>query len=255
MSALGVLAGVLATVVVLLLVFVQPRRGRARFLKLQQDVLTDPTARVAFYKRGIAAAWILSAIVLLIGLLAHAAGHDVGLPPASARSRSGAWGMTLTRSGAWGMTLEMLIVIPLSALLFRSRKAGIQRLLARQIGHLRAILPVSANERRVFVGVALTAGICEEIVFRWFGITYVRWVAPGSSNLTVIVLIGVVFGLAHYYQGRNGVLITGAAGGLFTWLTLASGSLIPAIVIHALIDLRIVALRELPEPDPSPLPV
>ena len=244
-NALGVLAGVLATVVVGLLVFVQPRRGRARFLKLQQDVLTDPTARIAFYKQSIAAAWILSAVVLLIGLLAHAAGHDVVLPPASASSRS----------GAWGLTLEMLIIIPLSALLFRSRKAGIQRLIARQIGHLRAILPVSVAERRVFVGVALTAGICEEIVFRWFGITYIRWVAPGSSNFTVIVLIGAVFGLAHYYQGRNGVLITGAAGALFTWLTLASGSLIPAIVIHALIDLRIVALRELPEPDPSPLPV
>ena len=241
---MGVLAGILATVVVALLIFVQPRRGRARFLKLQQDVLTDPTARVRFYRRGILAAWIMAAVVILIGLLASAAGHDVALPAGSAEARG----------GVWLLTVEMLLIIPLSALLFRSKKPWIQKVIARQIGHLRAMLPVTGDERRLFVAVALTAGICEEIVFRWFGITYIRWLAPESSNLTVIVIIGVMFGLAHYYQGRIGVLLTGGAGALFTALTLASGSLIPAIIIHALIDLRIVALRELPAPKPDPLP-
>lgn len=241
---MGVVAGTLATVVVALLVFVQPRRGRARFLKLQQDVLTDPTARVRFYRRGIVAAWIMTGIVVLIGALATVAGHDVALPPAGVESRS----------SVWLITIEMIVLLPISALLLRSRKPRIQRLVQRQIGHLRAMLPVTPVERRTFVGVALTAGICEEVVFRWFGITYVRWLVPGSSNLAVIIVIGVVFGLGHLYQGRIGVLMTGGAGALFTWLTLASGSLIPAILIHALIDLRILALRELPEPEPTPLP-
>ena len=241
---MGVVAGVLATVVVALLVFVQPRRGRARFLQLQIDVLTDPTARARYYRRGIVAAWIMTAVVVAIGLLADTAGHSVALPPP---------GSSEGRSGGWLITIEMAILLPLSALLLRSRKPAIQRLVERQIGHLRAILPATAAERKLFVGVAFTAGICEEVVFRWFGITYVRWLAPGSSDLLVIVAIGAVFGLAHFYQGKIGVLITGGAGALFTWLTLTTGSLIPAMIIHVLIDLRIVALRPLamapPEPD------
>ena len=186
-----------------------------------------------------AAAWIMTAIVVAIGLLARAAGHEVGLPPAASAS-----GNAL----GWTVTVEMLVLIPITALVMRSRKPGIQKFIRRQVGHLWAILPVSRQERTLFVGVALTAGICEEVVFRWFGITYVRWLAPESANLTVALVIGVVFGLGHYYQGKFGVLATGVAGAAFTMLTLSTGSLIPAIIIHALIDLRIVALREVPVP-------
>lgn len=234
---MGVLAGILATIVVVLLVFVQPRCGKARFLQLQRDVLVDPLARTRFYRRSIIAAWIMTAIVVAIGLLAKAAGHDIALPPyPSVASRDG---------GIW-ITIEFVILIPISALVLRSQKPRIVRLVQRQTRHLRALLPVSREERKLFVGVALTAGVCEEVVFRWFGITYIRWLAPESSDALVIAAIAVVFGLAHYYQGKLGVLMTGVAGALFTWLTLATGSLVPAIIIHALIDLRIVALRELP---------
>lgn len=240
---MGWLAGILATVVVGLLLFVQPRRGKRRFEQLQRDVLVDPTARVRYYRRSITAAWIMTGVVAAIGLLAKGAGHDLGLPPAGSDEGSGL---------GWTITIEAFILIPISALVLRSNKPRIQRIVRRQIGHLKALLPVTRDERLTFVGVSLTAGVCEEVVYRWFGITYVRWVAPGSSDLAVIVVIGLAFGFAHYYQGKLGVLMTGIAGAAFTWLTLATGSLIPAIVIHALIDLRIVALREVAEPDAEP---
>lgn len=242
---MGWLAGILATIVVGLLVVVQPRRGKARFLQLQRDVLVDPTARLRFYRRSIAAAWILTGVVALIGLLARAAGHDIGLPPAPSSD---------ARGGVWLITIEMLVLIPITAVVMRSRKPRIQKLVRRQIGHLKAMLPVTREERALFVGVALTAGICEEVVFRWFGITYVRWLAPGSSNAVVIAVIAIVFGLGHLYQGRLGVLVTGAAGAAFTAITLLSGSLLPAIVLHVLIDLRVAVLREITDLDPPPAP-
>jgi membrane protease YdiL (CAAX protease family) len=229
----------LATIVVGLLLFVQPRRGKRRYERLKVDVLVDPTARLRFYQRSIVAAWIMAGIVVLIGLLARQGGHDVGLPQPSSTEAS---------QLGWMVTIEALVLIPLTALVMRSTKPGVQRFIRRQIGHLWAILPVSREERTRFVGVAVTAGICEEVVYRWFGILYVRWLFPDSSNLTVIVVIGVAFGLAHYYQGRWGVLVTGLAGAAFTSLTLSTGSLVPAMIIHALIDLRIVALRAVPIP-------
>lgn len=240
---MGWLAGILATVVVGLIVFVQPRRGRRRFEQLKIDVLLDPTARLRWYRRSIATAWIMTGIVAVIGLLARGAGHDIGLPAATS-DEAGAQG--------WIISIEMLIVIPISALILRSEKPRIQRLVRRQIGHLWALLPQTADEKRRFIGVAITAGICEEVVFRWFGITYVRWLAPDASDALVIAVIGVVFGLGHLYQGKLGVVVTGLAGAGFTWLTLATGSLLPAILVHALVDLRIVALRPVPLPVPEP---
>lgn len=237
----GVVAGLLATVVVLLLLLVQPRRGRDRYEQLKVEVRTDPSARLRFYRVSIIGAWLMAAIVVGIGALASLAGHSVGLPPASSR---------LARGSAWLAAAELAVVLPLSLLILRSKRPKVQRLVQRQLRIVGALLPVTAEERKRFVAVAITAGICEEIVFRWFGITYVRWLAPGSSDAAVIVVIAVAFGLAHWYQGRWGVLGTGAAGALFTWLTLSSGSLLPAILVHALLDLRIVGLRPLPpEPD------
>jgi membrane protease YdiL (CAAX protease family) len=39
--------------------------------------------------------------------------------------------------------------------------------------------------------------------------------------------------------------LTGVVGAYLAWLTLSTGSLLPAIAVHALIDLRILALPNL----------
>jgi hypothetical protein len=44
--------------------------------------------------------------------------------------------------------------------------------------------------------------------------------------------------MAHAYQGIKGILATGIVGGLFTLVVLISGSLWPAIVLHALVDIE-----------------
>jgi len=61
------------------------------------------------------------------------------------------------------------------------------------------------------------------------------------------VVTAAAFGFAHLYQGTRGVLLTGLVGAYLAWLTLSTGSLLPAIVIHALIDLRVLALPDLDE--------
>jgi membrane protease YdiL (CAAX protease family) len=51
------------------------------------------------------------------------------------------------------------------------------------------------------------------------------------------VLTSVVFGILHGYQGLLGTVRTTLMGGTLAWGFLASGSLLPAIVAHTLIDL------------------
>ncbi len=103
------------------------------------------------------------------------------------------------------------------------------------------LLPGTRSERRWAGAVAVTAGVAEELVFRGLflalGIGLV-----GLSPLLAAILVSVVFGLAHVYQGAQGVLTTALLGGVLAAIVLNTESLLPAILLHVLIDLRSLLL-------------
>jgi membrane protease YdiL (CAAX protease family) len=101
------------------------------------------------------------------------------------------------------------------------------------LASLKSLLPQSPRELDAFMRVSVTAGICEELLYRgflpWFLATWMPfWLA--------MIVSGVIFGFGHLYQGTAGVLKTGALGILLGGLTLLSGSILPSIVVHVAID-------------------
>jgi membrane protease YdiL (CAAX protease family) len=114
--------------------------------------------------------------------------------------------------------------------------------LAVQLKPVAALLPRTAAERWVFALLALTAGICEEVLYRGFGLAALRWAAPGLGHPALIAITALAFGMAHLYQGGRGVALTGLAGAYFAWIAISTGSLVPVMVLHAILDLRILGL-------------
>ena len=99
--------------------------------------------------------------------------------------------------------------------------------------------------------VAITAGICEEIIFRGFLLRYLH-VFPWTLNLTLALLISsVIFGFHHLYQGAGGVAGTAIVGVLFGLLFVLTGSLLLPIIFHGAIDLRLLAVLRPPAETPS----
>lgn len=97
-----------------------------------------------------------------------------------------------------------------------------------------------------FGGVSLTAGFCEEFLFRGY---FIWALAPRLGWWGAATLSAVFFALWHAYQGWNGVLRTGIFGAFFTLVMAVFHSLWPAIALHALVDLGAgmmawLALRE-----------
>jgi len=236
-GAAGAIAGGLATVLAALIVFVQPVRGKRRYEQLRLDVEVDPTARTRFFRRSIVAQWIVVAVVAVIAALAAVDHFSFSLGPGD------------NPTMAWAATIELAVLLPVSILFIRSRRRKVAAFVARQAANVRVLLPVTRDEQRTFVGVALTAGICEEIVFRGFGILYLRWLWPAIPDAALVAIIAVVFGLGHYYQGVRGVLLIAIVGALFTGLTLQAGTLVPAMIVHTLIDLRVIAIPPLADQD------
>jgi membrane protease YdiL (CAAX protease family) len=111
--------------------------------------------------------------------------------------------------------------------------------------------PATWTERRWWVFVCISAGVCEETLFRGFLLHYLH-VFPWTLNLTLALLISsVVFGCNHFYQGAGGVAGTAIAGFLFGLLFLLTGNLLLPIIFHGVLDLRLLAILRPPADTPS----
>jgi CAAX protease family protein len=123
--------------------------------------------------------------------------------------------------------------------------------LQKQFGEAAAVLPHTRRELGGFVALSLSAGFCEEFVFRGF---LIAALSPMLGLWGAAALSLIVFALAHAYQGKRGIMTTGVIGGLMTLVVLGCQSLLPAIALHALIDIgqgwvAWLVLREMPNTD------
>ncbi len=102
-----------------------------------------------------------------------------------------------------------------------------------QLESLERLLPHTQRERKTFWLVSATAGICEETLYRGFLIWYF---AGWTGIIAAVILSSLLFGIGHIYLGRAYVPKTALAGLFFACLALASGSLLPAMLLHAAMD-------------------
>lgn len=116
------------------------------------------------------------------------------------------------------------------------RRAPAERLasLRGRFGSHAAMLPHTRGDLLWFIALAISAGICEELVFRGYLLSVVR---SAVGPWPAIIVSCLVFSVAHAYQGVGGIVRTGLIGAAFTAVVLGLGSLIPAIVAHALVDI------------------
>jgi len=88
----------------------------------------------------------------------------------------------------------------------------------------------------VWIAVASTAGICEELLYRGWLLNLIGN-AVGSVWAGLLVS-SIVFGLAHAYQGRNGIIGASVLGVVFGAVFVLSGTLILGQILHIAIDLN-----------------
>jgi uncharacterized protein len=128
----------------------------------------------------------------------------------------------------------LLVVYTVYAAAALVRDAEARASVRQQAGGFVGMLPHTRADLYGFVGVSLTAGFCEEFLFRGY---FIWALAPWLGWWGAAALSLPLFACAHAYQGWSGVVRVGVVGAFFTLVVAISGSLWPAIVLHALIDL------------------
>lgn len=181
-----------------------------------------PRVRRSVYAQAMGIQWLLTVVVLGLWVRLRRPWGSLGLVPHVT------WGLI-------GVGLGLVIVVMMVA---RQRRhaleddEALERLRGR-FRHVQRMLPTTPAELSAFYRLSITAGICEELLYRGYVIWYLShalsfWPAALASS--------VVFGLGHAYQGPRGMMLTGAVGMFMAGVYWVSGSLLAPMVLHAAMD-------------------
>jgi len=182
-----------------------------------------PNARVTSYRQIIILEWTAA-----IGMLVWWMVERRPVEPLFLTWQISGWRLfvaVLAAAGAAGILIQTKRTVKNPAELAKVRDA---------IGSLEIMVPRTAQEVTTFKVMAITAGVCEEIMYR--GVLQAVLASLFGWWLAVVIG-GVIFGLGHIYQGTVGFFKTGLLGMFMSVLTIFTGTLIPAILLHAVIDL------------------
>jgi membrane protease YdiL (CAAX protease family) len=139
----------------------------------------------------------------------------------------------------WRLALSIVIVLAALALmalqLWSVARLSVERRIAARpkLGALAFMMPRTHQDEAWFLALSVTAGFCEELLFRG----YLPWFfAPWLGTFGAMAFAVLLFGAGHAYQGRSGAVRAGIAGAVMALIVLVTGSLLPAMIFHALID-------------------
>ena len=182
-----------------------------------------PNARIRGYNFILLMEWGLALAVIALWLTAGRSFPDLGI---GFSSGLGWWiGCGLTLAAGILLIVQAVTILRSPEQIRETRK---------QIEPLKALLPHTNRDARVFAGLAVTAGLCEELMYRGFLLFYFSTIL----NLWwAVILSSLVFGLGHLYQGRTGIVKTTVIGLIMAGLFVLTGSLWAPMLLHVLIDL------------------
>jgi membrane protease YdiL (CAAX protease family) len=122
-------------------------------------------------------------------------------------------------------------VVVLAAIGLSLRAAG----LSSPQKTLMAIAPSTPLEVLLWVMLSLSAGFCEEFVFRGY---LLRQFSSLRAGLWLgVVCSSLLFGISHGYEGAAGMIAIAAYGAMFCMLAIVRGSLRPGMLAHAWHDI------------------
>lgn len=186
-------------------------------------IAADPAhARIAFYRKIILGEWIPT-----IALLAFWAALG-----RSWRALQLAGDTPLRLGLGFGYVLVLIgfLLFQRRALLSRPDRRARAR---RALNYVEPLLPYTLTERKLFWAVSATAGICEELFFRAF----LPWYLSAWMSLVwAVIAASILFGIGHFYLGLVQVPKTAIVGLLFAVVVGLTGSIWPAMLLHAAVD-------------------
>ncbi|WP_250563579.1 CPBP family intramembrane glutamic endopeptidase [Sphaerisporangium fuscum] len=210
----------LSAALVIYMAFVSPLLGKRSYARLERD----GRLLSRMYGLWMAELWGMTAVAFLI----------VGLSPRLDLARTG---FAVPEDPLLTVAVLAGVVVATGAVLLTTRRAGGAGGPLPGQAPFEAMIPRTPAERRLALAMSVTAGVCEEIVYRGLlialGVHLLRLPLPVAAGLALAVFVA-----GHLYQGWKGMLAVTVAGFALTMLYVKTGSLLLPVIVHALVDVR-----------------
>ena len=210
---------------IFLLFVVQPVHGAWAWARYVAGIRAgEPPDRLRQYRATCILEWTAFAVLAIVWLYLER-------PPAA---------LGLVAPSGTGFWLGVALLVAATGYLYRAwrqarRSSSEDRTkVVESLGDLRHFLPHTRREYVSIVGLSITAGIVEEIIYRGFVFWYLVQYMPMWA---VVIVSAIAFGLGHSYQGIVGVrrvMLIGLAFGAYYLLT---GSIWLPIAAHIMLDI------------------
>lgn len=220
------IANPLHTLVVLAAVGAIAFRGAMNAEHMRSAVNPD---RIRMYERTMLTEWVMLAFVILGVWLA-------GSPLATVLGERWCSIRDVLRDIGIGVAFSIVSTILLSVLDPHGHGS-----------HDRAVqflLPHGGVEMTLWIALSVTAGICEEALYR--GYLQRQLMALTNNAPAGILLAGAAFGLSHAYQGLHWAVVIGIEGAMLGALAYWRKSVRPGMIAHAWKDALAPVLMSLP---------
>lgn len=199
--------------------------------KLLAALQSGEMKRTELYWRMMTGLWIPALAILLLIAFGGFSWNDIGL------------GLRAFPCPQWLRIVSIvlasiyfLFLLVQNITLRRDNKKGLS--IQEIPGRLRAMLPVGGQERRVWAGAAITAGVAEELMFRGFLLHVMTALFPALPLAAALLIATVLFGAGHLYQGIGEAIKPMLIGLMFGLFFIAFGTILPCILLHTMQDLE-----------------
>jgi membrane protease YdiL (CAAX protease family) len=210
--------------------------------------LTSSARRINWYRKCIASLWLALAAAFLTSPV-------LSLVRVKLNTSESRWlldhplasGVAMTAAGA------LLLLSSLSGIQCLRNVAFRQRI-APTLASMQFVLPVSSIERRWWIVVSLSAGVCEEILFRGFLFNFLHGAQLADIHIgafAAFLLTALSFGSSHLYQGWQGMVSSVLIGMALGVLAITTGSLLLPILLHILMNVKILWMYKPLEDNPD----
>ena len=203
---------------------------------LDLNLLTE-NEKIRFWIKNMTFIWGITLVILVLCLFAGIGLYDIGFREIRLSQNIWFTSITLALCGLFVVILICKMIADLVSPKYRAKQK--EELANDTLNKVQiSTFPRSKRERITHIFTSITAGVCEEIIFRGFLIFLLQAAFPNMPISLVLVISSIIFGCGHAYQGfLGGVTRTTITGIILGSLFLVTNSLILPMLLHFIFNI------------------
>lgn len=192
-----------------------------------EEMEMDTHSKVDMYFGNGLTMWIITLIISFVWFFSGRPLYEIGFQ------------LPQLDGGLWAILTLTFILLYAGDAWSEMRNEAAQKSTKERLQEDVPFLPNNTLELQHFAILSLTAGFCEEVIFRGYFIQYFlsfTGISP-IGQFIAILLPGVIFALSHLYQGWKAVAKIMILAVIFGYIFLETQSIWIVIILHFLVDL------------------